>query len=252
MKRIVSNHENFKRMKYFFQAFTSFLLLILLATSCIFIGPSIKGNGDVVREIRDVDDFSSVKVSHGLEVHLVPDKSGFVVVEADNNLLQTIETEVSGNELKIYTKDQIRLAESKKVFVHYQQIDRIRSSSGSFVYTDEILQSKSLILTASSGSHQKIAINTSRLNTKCSSGAHISIEGKSQEATFKASSGSHIKAKNLITDKSNADVSSGGHITFTVLEQLDGEASSGGHIYYYGKPKETYINKSSGGQIISQ
>lgn len=237
---------------YFLKAFISFLSLILLATSCIFIGPSINGNGVVERETRKLDDFSSIKASHGLEVHLIPDNKEFVVVEADNNLFQTIRTEVSGDELEIYADEQIRRAKSKKVFVHYKEIDEVRSSSGSHVYTDDLLRSKSLILTASSGSHQKMEISTSRLNSKCSSGAHISIEGKSQKATFKASSGAHIKAKNLTTDDANADVSSGAHITFTVLEHLDGEASSGGHIYFYGNPKDTHIDKSSGGQIISR
>ena len=238
--------------KYFFRTLISLFSFVLLATSCVFIGPSIRGNGNVERQTRELDDFSAVKASHGLEVHLVSDNKEYVVVEADENLFEAIRTEVKGSELKIYADKQIRSADSKKVFVHYLDIEEVRSSSGSHVITNDVLRSKSLILAASSGSHQKMEINTSRLESKCSSGAHISIEGRSQEATFKASSGAHLKAKNLTTRDAEADVSSGAHITFTVLENLEGEASSGGHIYYYGNPGTTHINKSSGGQIISR
>ncbi len=238
--------------KHFFQVFISFLSLIVFSTSCIFIGPSIRGNGQVERQKRNIDDFSSIRASRGLEVYLVPSNEELVVVEADDNLFEVIKTEVAGDELKIYADEQIRSAESKKVFVHYEEINEVKSSSGSHVYTNGMLHSKSLILTASSGSHQKMEISSSRLNTRCSSGAHISIEGKSDKATFKASSGAHIKAKKLTTDEANADASSGAHITFTVTGLLDGEASSGGHIYYYGNPENTYINKSSGGHIVSR
>ena len=238
--------------KHFSIIFSTILSLTILLSSCIFIGPSIKGNGDVDQQTRTIDNFTKIKSSHGLEVILVPDDTEFVIVEADNNLFDAIKTEVNGSELRIFSDQQIRKARAKKVIVHYIKINDIRSSSGSHVKTAEVLKTKRLSTKASSGSHQNIEVNTSSINARCSSGSHMKLRGKSQTANFKASSGAHIKGSDFETDEGTADVSSGAHITFRILNSLDAEASSGGHIYYLGNPSITNVNKSSGGQIIKQ
>ncbi|MGQ8337311.1 head GIN domain-containing protein [Sunxiuqinia sp. A32] len=234
--------------KRLFHPFIAFLTITLLLTSC-FLGPSIKGNGDVERQKRNLDNFSRIKTSNGLEVYLIPDTKTFAVIEADENLHNIIETEISGDVLKIYTHERIRWAKKKKVFVHYEQLEQLHSTTGSLVYTDGVLKSRDIELSANTGSQQSIELSCKYIDAKTSSGSHITLAGKAENAKLKASSGAHLKGSELLTKNCDADVSSGAHIYIKVDEDFNGEASSGGQIYYSGTPKNVKINTSSGGEI---
>ena len=43
--------------------------LTILFSSCWFMGPSVKGNGKVTEETRQVDEFDQIKVSRGMNVY---------------------------------------------------------------------------------------------------------------------------------------------------------------------------------------
>ena len=65
---------------------TFFAIAMLLALpSCIIDGwdQGISGNGKVVEEIRDLDGFTGVKVSSGIDVYLSQGSNFEVKVEAD-------------------------------------------------------------------------------------------------------------------------------------------------------------------------
>lgn len=228
------------------------LLLVLISfglSSCFFIGSSIKGDGHVKSENREIGEFDKVDVSNGLDVVLIPDNRAFLLVEADHNLHDHIITEISGKKLEIYADKRIRWAESKKVYVHYLELEEIQSSSGAHISNENLLKGQHVEIRASSGSVQNLQIDATELDSKCSSGAKVFLSGLCKKADIKASSGAHFKGKNLSTTSCNADVSSGAHIWIDVQEQLDAEASSGGHVYYSGQPSSTTVKSSSGGSI---
>lgn len=227
----------------------TFFLATFTFSSCTFIGPSVKGNGQVSRVTREITGFTGIEAANGLEVFLVPDTREFVVVEADENLHEVIETELKHKTLDIYTHERIRWAKSRKVYVHFTALERLKSSSGSQVRSESTIMSKSLEIKASSGSQQYLEINSVKFTGRSSSGAQIHLSGKADRAELKASSGAHIKGQDFVTKYCIADVSSGAHIWIDVQEDFTGEASSGGHIYYSGNPSQTTINASSGGAI---
>ena len=63
----------------------------LILTSCLY---GIRGSKKVVRNERQVEHFSSISSSAGIEVILIQDSVAKVVVEADDNLQAIIKTEV--------------------------------------------------------------------------------------------------------------------------------------------------------------
>ncbi|WP_423130255.1 head GIN domain-containing protein [Gaoshiqia sp. Z1-71] len=235
--------------------FVSLLIFFALGFSfgsCIFIGPSVKGNGHVVKQTRNLSGFKSIKVSTGLDVFLIQDSVDQVVVEADENLLEVIDTQQKGTVLEIYTQQQIRWSKSKKVYVHFSSLEGVKSGSGSVVRSQSDIVADQFELTASSGSQQYIGLNCERLVGRSSSGAQVHLSGKTKKGDFKASSGSHMKAEDLVCDECTADVSSGAHIWISVNREFSGEASSGGHIYYFGAPERVTVNTSSGGNIVNR
>ena len=171
---------------------------------------------------------------------------------ADENLLDVIETRMEGNALKVTANTNIKTATVKKVFITAPDISTIRASSGSNIFSETVINSKSLDLSSSSGSNLKLDVSTQKLEASVSSGSNIKLEGKTNIFYGKASSGSNLKAEGLISKNCEAKVSSGANIWISVEEDFQAQASSGGNIFYYGKPKSTDVEKSSGGNVIKK
>ncbi len=226
-----------------------FATLTILLSSCWVLGPSAKGNGHVTEEIRKVGDFDQIEVSRGMNVYITQGSPAKVVVVADNNLHEYIETEVHGGVLKIYVNANIRWASEKKVIVTVEKLAAVETSSGANVWSQSQIMSENLELKANAGSNLTMDVNTKYLTAECSSGANIMLSGLAKDAKLETSSGSNLKGEELKVEHCKMSASSGGNTASTVTGALEAHASVGGNVYYYGEPTSTDINTSSGGGI---
>jgi hypothetical protein len=239
-------------MKQKFQILVSIFLAAILSTSCIFMTPSINGDGNVVEENRKVGDFDEIKVSRGMNVYISQGEKIKVVVKADENLLDAIETRIEGDVLEITSNKNIRKATTKKVYVTLPTIKQIKASAGSNVFSQSTLKSKNLRLSGSAGSNMKIEVDCGKMDVSVSAGSNMMLEGKASSFLGKASAGSNLKAEGLISKKCQVKTSSGANIWISVKNNLTAQASSGGNIFYYGNPETTDVEKSSGGNVIKK
>jgi hypothetical protein len=228
------------------------LFAALLLSSCIFMGPSVKGNGDVVEDIRELGKFSGVKVTSGMNVHFVQGDEPSVVVVADENLLEIIETRVNGNMLEIRTRANIWSATSKKVVITTNKIREIHGTAGSNIYTDGRLIVDQLTIRASAGCNFKMDLDGQSVDVAVNSGANVFLTGKSKQFFAKTSSGANLKAEDFKTEVSEISVSSCANAWVTTMKELTAHASSGGNIFYYGSPDRTNTSSSSGGNITNR
>ncbi len=228
------------------------VLISIVITSCDFnfsIG-SIQGNGNVIKEERFVaGEIHTIKASSGLEVELVERSIQSVFVEADENLLEHIETEFNDGILTITSKKNIGKASSKKVLVGYLALQAIHASSGSKVNAMTTILADKLALKTSSGASIEANTIAKETTAQASSGSRINLSGQARDFDAKVSSGSSIDAKELITTYCEVSASSGAEIIVNVGISLDAKASSGGNIKYYGEPKTINRNKSTSGSV---
>lgn len=221
----------------------------LLISSCWFMGPSVRGNGNVTEEVRNLDGFDEIEVSRGMNVYITQGSPTRVVVIADNNLHDIIETDVDGDVLKVSVSGNIRRAEEKKVMITIDNLTRVKATSGSNVYSQNRIKAEDIELSANSGSNLTMEFDAGNLWAKCSSGANIKLSGLARESELEVSSGANLRGEDLKSDRCKMRASAGGNVYASVVNQLEANASSGGNITYYGKPNSTDINSSSGGNI---
>ncbi len=210
---------------------------------------SVKGNGNVVEQTRNIDDFEGIKASTGVNVYITQADDFKVVVEADENLHKIIKTEVNSGILKVYCDESVKLAKKLDIHVSLPKLNLIKTSSGADAYTVGVFETDEIELEASSGSDIKAELVAQKVDAAVSSGADIVIEGKTDYFVGRSSSGSDIKAKELVSKYAKASASSGGDVYITVTEELEAHASSGGDVNYYGDPAKTDVSSSSGGDV---
>ncbi|SHI63813.1 head GIN domain-containing protein [Aquimarina spongiae] len=210
----------------------------------------IKGQGEVVKKERTIDqNFEAVKASRGLDVILVESNDKKVIVEANENLHEHIEIYVEKNTLYITSDENIYRADEKKVYVSYDQLNKIHVNSGASVYSDQEVAQKDLALSASSGADIKLKVKAQTVNSSVSSGAFIDLEGKVENHSASASSGANIRAQDLLSLVSEAKASSGANIRIHAQKEFTGKATSGANVVYYGKPEKVSETDNSGGNV---
>ncbi|WP_340074930.1 head GIN domain-containing protein [Leptobacterium sp. I13] len=229
------------------------LLLSLFLTSCqwdVMIGEGKKGNGNVVTESRNTNEsFTVIKASEGLDVYVTQDDKTDIRVEADENIIEFIRTDIKNGVLRIHTEERIGRAKSKKVYVSLPEITALYSNSGADLYSIGLIKVDELRLDSSSGADIEVEVDVDELRLDSSSGADIEVSGKADFLFADASSGSDIKATNLTARKCIADVSSGADISVNVTDELTADASSGGDVHYSGNPEIVKKDRSSAGRI---
>ena len=227
---------------------STLLILLVSTTSCFFDG--VKGNGNVVAKNRSISsDFVRIKASSGIDVYLTENGETALVVEADENLHEIIETEVKNGTLYIGTKKNIWSARSKKVHVSIEKLIEIVVTSGAEVTTENTLNADDLKIVATSGANFNLHLNVNNLDCEGSSGSNVNIDGKANRFNVSSSSGSSIDAFGLEISNCIAKASSGSNIKVNVNKSFEGHASTGGNIVYKGDPEMIDSSDSSGGSI---
>ena len=227
---------------------TAIFVSVMLG-SCIFSG-SVEGNGKVVEETRDLGDFDKISVTRGMNVYISQGPVQKVIVSADENLLDVIETSVSDGTLKVSSNRVIRKASSNKVLVTLPDLVLIKATAGSNIFTEDTLNLKMLEVKGMAGSNVKLVLNSEELHVSAVAGSNIFLNGTSVSCIVKANSGSNVKAGELNVATCDLKASSGANVWINVQKEMSAKVSSGANVFYSGNPETTNIEKSSGGNVI--
>jgi hypothetical protein len=185
----------------------------------------IKGSGVAKIEKRDVRDFKKIDVSGIINVEVVAQKDFSVEVEADDNLLEHIRTEVQGDTLKLYTKDRVSPKTKIRVIIAMPDLTGADLSGVSKLNASNI--------------------KTESFKLDVSGASKIEISGEAQDLNIDVSGASKINAEELKVAKANVDVSGASHITVNATEEVKVEASGASKVNYVGEPKNV-IKHTSG------
>ena len=225
-------------------------------TSCYFEGgfnAGISGNGNVVEEIRDLDGFSGIQVSSGVDVFFSQGESFLVKVVADENLMDIIETEVRGSILVVgVERPGIRRAESKKVYVSLPELEHLKISSAGDCVGETPFKCGTLDIDISSAGDLRAELYADRIRLDISSSGDARITGEATDFDASLSSAGDLDAFDLKARNVTVDVSSAGSAKVYATGELRMNASSAGNIYYRGDARVVRSRSSSAGDIIEK
>jgi len=233
-----------------FKLILSVIILSALAGSCYFDNlETVSGNGKVVKQSRNVSGFSGLKVATGIDAVITQGERESLTVEADENLMDYIKTEVVDGKLKIYSDKNIRNAKEKKVYIEYKKLNSIDISSAGNVDGNNTLVTDELDIEMSSAGDLTLAMEADKLEISISSGGDAKLSGKVN--TFKAdlSSAGDLNAYELEAKVGNISVSSAGTASVFITDEASFQCSSAGSINYKGEPRLKNVSTSSAGSV---
>lgn len=214
----------------------------------------IKGNGKVVTVTRTTSDYDGVSAGGSFDVILVKGKEGKITIKGEENIIPYIETEVSGNTLKIKYKRNTNIRTTKRltVTVTFESIESVALGGSGNVSSKALI--KATDFKVSLGGSGNITVKVDADNVKASIGGsgNINLEGRSNELTCSIAGSGSIRAYGLETDEVNATVAGSGSIKTTVKSKINAKLVGSGSIYYKGNPKNIKSKSVGSGDIIDR
>jgi putative autotransporter adhesin-like protein len=206
----------------------SFLMIALMAAafgcSRINNATGVRGSGNLKTENRTLSGFTKIKAAGAVQLDITPKGDFSVSVETDDNLLEHLTTEVSGDTLVISTKGDVSSSTAVKIRISMPELKDVDLSGAS---------------TATIA-----GIKTDKLDLTASGASKIKIDGEVRSLEAEASGASGIDAENLRVENADADSSGASTITVNAANDAKLTASGASTVVYVGDPKNLTQNSS--------
>ncbi len=235
------------------QAVILSLITILFLSSCDFVtGERVHGNGNLKTEQRQESNFTSISSYGEYDVYLSQGASYSVRIEAEENLIQYIETFVEGNVLMIRTKDGFWLKNTTdlKVFVSAPAFSKVRTSGSGDIFSDGKLNNTSNIELETSGSgDMKVDVNAPEVSADLQGSGNIAISGETRSFNGSILGSGDIHASNLKAEGVNIKITGSGNAEVFASVSLDVGITGSGDVKYYGGGKVNSNNVTGSGSV---
>jgi hypothetical protein len=210
----------------------------------------IEGNNHPVTENRNLSGFTEVNLSSDFQVIIKHDSVFSVTVEAEENLLPYIETEMGGGVLHIGVQRNHHLSPNYpiKVTVQMPELSGARLS-GSGTMLCDTFTTQQMVTDISGSGTIKMGLHANKIFADISGSGELNLAGTVNDADLSISGSGDIFALPLLANTCKANISGSGNIYITVANSLDVRISGSGNVYYSGSPSVN-ASISGSGKVI--
>ncbi|NTX63301.1 DUF2807 domain-containing protein [Myxococcus sp. CA051A] len=226
----------------------------LLVPLLMFAGTSF-AEGSQKGEARDVPDFESLAVGHGIKAQVkVGPKS--VRVEGPSELLSRLRLVVKDGQLTTQVERDGLFSQFQggkvRLYVSNPHLDGVDVSGGGNVEAEVSPSGDEFSAEASGGAALTVrGVDTKKVEVEASGGAAVNLAGRAQELDIEASGGAVIKAMDLKGVKSlEVEASGGVHVEADPSESLSVNATGGTTVQCVSRPPRTEVKARGGTRVV--
>lgn len=192
----------------------------------------VKGSGDSASENREIKGFKGVDVGSSFEVVITAQKEFSVTVEADDNILPLIETEVRRGVLNIECSRRVSPKTPMRILISAPDIDDVETSGAASVTLN--------------------SIKNSNLKIDSSGASRVFVTGETSKLLVELSGATKVDAEALLAETANIETSGASQASVNVLNSLRTDASGASKITYSGNPRDLNTKKSGAASVSPQ
>ncbi len=236
---------------------TIIIVLAVLAAGAYYYG---RGSGKVITENRDVTTFSKISLKGIGNLKISQGDTESLRIEAEDNLMKKIETEVRGDTLHIGfklawpfwsvwpTKDvnfyvtvknlsDVSVNGSGKIdFTTLALQDVGLRVSGSGTITGTTLTGRNVTINISGSGKVRLGLNVEKIVSHISGSGDFSLNGIATDQEISISGSGKYLAKDLVSQNVKVDISGSGKSEVNAQKSLTVKISGSGKVGYYGQP----------------
>jgi hypothetical protein len=195
-------------------------------------GSRVHGSGVAATEARQTAAFKGVDVGGVFQVQITAGKDCSVQVQADDNLVRYIRTEVKDGVLQIDTTERIDSSTPLRVLVSAPEIESLEVSGVSEVSLS--------------------GVSNSSLEIDASGRSKVDVDGKADEVNLEVSGASTVEAQRLKAETASVAASGASRVSVFVTESLTSSASGASTIVYSGSPASVAKDTSGSSKVYQK
>jgi hypothetical protein len=188
----------------------------------------VSGTGPVRTETRPMTAFTKLEASFGMHVDLAVGPAPSLAVEAPEDLLPIITTQVKGDTLEIKGTTDFVTATPVTIHVSTPDLESVNLFGGSIATIDGL------------------AVDS--LGVELGGGAQLTASGSASTVAVDGSGGSQLHLDQLTAGLVTLDLSGGAQASINATDTVLGEVSGGAHASVHG-PAELHVSTSGGGSV---
>jgi predicted small secreted protein len=201
------------------------LFVVLLPVLCAGchrgFGADVKGSGKRVTQKREVGSFTSIKTEGAFNVEVVCQKNQGIEIEADDNILPLISTEVSNNVLRLKPTSSYSADDPPAIKISVPNIEAF-SADGA-------------------GKIQILGVNNDKLQVSLNGAPTLTASGTTKMIGIDTNGAAKVDTHNLRAQHAIVDSKGVSKVDLGISNQLDVNVSGPSHVTYSGDP---IVNKT--------
>lgn len=211
---------------------------------------TVTGSGRVVGRDILVSSFSEIEVSTAFVVTVDFGSSEKVTVRVDDNVVNDLDVEVSGDTLRIALRSGVSVRDATlEADVTARSLSRIEGSGAVRITLGEPLTGEELDVTLSGASALTGELTTVDATMELSGAASADLAGSVSDLEITASGASELSGLGLTIDELTIDLSGASQATVTVTGSISVVATGASSLRYAGTPTFERQDVSGGSQI---
>ena len=223
------------------------LLGILMAVGVSAEVKKIKGTGYLVVHDRQADQpFTRVSVQQSITLYVSQGKTEGITVEADDNIIPYIKTEIKNGQLNIFLDPEVivRGYTAMNVSVSMPIITDINVAAAGRLEGSSPFTVNKLEIVASGAGSVKLVVKGSEVDVEASGAARLELKGEVEQFDLETW---ELRVKNC-----DAEISGAAKAEVSISGQLEAEISSAGILIYDGTPRITKQNVTGRGTLVKR
>lgn len=242
------------------RALTKILLIALLlpGRSYVYARPHKSITTDFSKiEDRHLSGFHAVDAGGSFDVYITQGPAESVKVEAPDNIIDHIITEVDNGILKIYNKNDNGFhwgdlfGNHKKIAVYViaKDLNAISVSGSGDVSFREGIHTTSLKLRVSGSGDMNGRLDVKNLESGISGSGDVKLSGHAENSAVSVSGSGDFEARGLVTVNTIVHVSGSGDASINASNSISASISGSGDVRYTGGARNVSSSKSGSGDV---
>lgn len=206
-------------------------------------GPGDSGSGKIIAQNREVVNFHAITLDYPAQVVIKQGNKESVKIEADDNLLPGLKTQVKNDVLRVFYDTEngryINPTQPVIITITVKDLDDVVFSSAGELMIEDLKTDTLDVALTGAGNLEISNILVKNLSVNLSGAGSITTSGTTDDLEVIISGFGDFKGADLHSKTANINISGAGSATMWVDDKLDAEISGAGSVDYYGSAKVT-------------
>jgi len=201
----------------------------------------VPGSGKVITETREAQDFLSISISVPAEVLIQQGKTESIKIEAEDNLLPQLSTNVEMGTLVIQNKvfnwgERVNASKPVRITITVKNLKSLDLSGTGSVRIVGLNTQELSVQSSGAGNLSIEQLTAKKLDCQLSGAGSVTASGTTDELQLEISGVGNFDGAKLLNLNADVNISGAASATVHPADNLNAEISGTGSIRYYGSP----------------